>query len=104
LERGGDCRVLSGVEVRRLPAAERRELQLAVANCRRNHGDPGGAAAGWLALLEEDTDDDVALRAAEGLGAAPGESEGERTERLLGVTFYAHREFDRAIPYLERAL
>lgn len=104
LERGGDCRVLSGIEVRRLPAEERRELQLAVANCRLHREDPARAAAGWLALLEESTEDDVALRAAEALAEAPGDSEADRTERLVGLTLYGHREFDRAIPYLERAL
>jgi soluble lytic murein transglycosylase len=104
LGRGGDCRVLTGLDLRRLPAAPRRRLQLAAARCRAHRGDDSGAAAGWLALLEESTEDDVSLQAAEGLAAAPGESEGERTERLLAVTFFSHREFDRAIPYLERAL
>ncbi len=104
VERGGDCRLLAGLDFRRLPAPARRRLQLAAADCRARRGENTGAAAGWLTLLEESVEDDVSLHAAEGLAAAPGDSEGERTERLLGVTFFFHREFDRAIPYLERAL
>jgi soluble lytic murein transglycosylase-like protein len=104
LERGGDCRVLQAIEPRRLPEGDRRLVQLAAADCHARRGDPGAAAAGWLALLEESVDDSIALAAAENLAAAPAESEGERTESRLGLTFFSHREFDRAMPYLERAL
>jgi soluble lytic murein transglycosylase len=104
LERGGDCRVLRAIEPRRLPESDRRRVQLAAADCHARRGDPGAAAAGWLALLDDSIEDSIALAAAESLAAAPAETEGERTESRIGLTFFSHREFDRAIPYLERAL
>ncbi len=102
--RGGECRLLQSLRLRALPAEERRALLLAAADCAARQADPNAAAAGYLALLEESTEDDVALSAAEGLAANPAESSGEDAERLLGLTLYRHREFERAIPFLERAL
>ncbi|MEM8931271.1 MAG: hypothetical protein AAGE94_08845, partial [Acidobacteriota bacterium] len=106
---GGDCRLLRGLGRLRLATAERRRLDLARALCAERAGEIDAARQRLLTLLDEDTRDDVAQRAAERLapvveaGAAPGMA-GARPALLVGLAFHHHREFEIAIRHLAHAL
>jgi soluble lytic murein transglycosylase len=104
LAAGGDCRLLRGVPHRRFASPERRELQLAHAECLLRGGHADQAAAALLAVLEEDPTDEFARQAAERAAALPAAHAGGRGEILLGLVFHHHREFDRAARYLEQGL
>lgn len=112
IEAGGDCRVLRDLESLRLRSRERRELELAVAECRRRRGDTEAARRSFVALLDDEHRDVVARRAAEKLveeGAKDDvkddlEDNLDDVHRLIGLAFHQHREFDIALEHLERAL
>ena len=106
---GGDCRLLRGLDRLRLATAERRRLDLARAGCAERGGDVAGAHRRLLALLDEDTRDDVAQRAAERLApaldpAAEPALTSARPAFLVGLAYHHHREFDVAIRHLAQAL
>lgn len=104
LDAGGDCRLLAGLQRERLPGTERRTFDLASAECLARNGRTAEAREAATALLEREVADALARDAAEllvALGTAP---EDFRAARLVGLTAYAHREFDLALPWLERAL
>lgn len=101
---GGDCRLLGGVHRERLPSSERRLFDLIQAECLWRAGRTEPARAAAIALLEQESDDALARDVAELLLRLPGEPRDERSARLLGLTAYAHREFEIAVPWLERAL
>ncbi len=101
---GGDCRLLQNLDPRRWGAEARRRLTLAVTTCSARSGDLKKTEGLHLGLLEEERRDEVALVAAERLAASqPGERRA-RSHLLLGLTFYNHREFERAIYHLTRTL
>lgn len=104
LENGGDCRLVRGLASARFPTSELRELQLAEAGCLLRGGDAPGALRRLLDLLEADRSDEVARLAAERVAERPPTERATRTELLVGMTFFDHREFDRALLHLERAL
>lgn len=102
---GGDCRLLQGLEAYRFQRRrDRREMLFAVAECRAREGSIEEAASIWIHLLEEQRDDPVARSAAERIVAAGSEKLPPRTEMLIGLAFYNHREFPDAIHHLARAL
>ncbi|MEM1180281.1 MAG: transglycosylase SLT domain-containing protein [Acidobacteriota bacterium] len=103
LAAGGDCRLLGGLGRLRLGEDERRLLSLARAHCDLRSQDLESARSRWIALLDEDSSDDVALRAAE-LFAANGDSETYPGLVALGMGFYDHREFDHSARYLAQAV
>ncbi len=104
LAAGGDCRLLRGLVQLRWRGEARRRLALASAGCAARGGDPKAAADQYFELLERERRDDVARTSAERLIAAgPGEWSA-RHQLLVGLAFYNHREFERAIPHLARAL
>lgn len=96
LDRGGDCRLLGGVAVSRMPASERRLLSLSRAKCRLAAGELDEGALDLLALLEERSNDVVAFEAAERLHALRPEPPNPQELLLLGTTFHEHRAFDRS--------
>ena len=96
LDRGGDCRLLSGIAVSRLPASERRLLSLSRAKCRLAAGERDEGARDLVALLEERSNDLVAFEAAERLHRLRPELEDPEEVLLLGTTFHEHRAFDRS--------
>lgn len=104
LGKGGDCRLLGGLDLKRLPAGERRQMQLVSADCQARSRDPRGAPALLLALLDENRADHAALDAAERIAAATDFTRDGRTSRLLGLAFHSHREFPRSTPHLQDAL
>lgn len=109
ISKGGDCRLLRGLEHRRWKRPERRLLDAARAECLRRAGDRDGHRELQIALLEETTEDEVALAAAKDLAAEllrnpSGHKFPTRTHFLLGMAFYDHREFDHAIHHLARVV
>lgn len=104
LTRGGDCRLLKGLDAWRLPDRELRRLELARARCALAVQDADAAAAALLSLLRESRQDEPARGAAEMLARAGPARATAETSLLVGLTFFEHREFRRAVPYLERSL
>jgi soluble lytic murein transglycosylase len=98
--RGGDCRLLRGFRTRQLGAAERRQIQLAQADCDLRAGAPAQARTLLVALLDDNHEDEVARIAADRLAGLVGESERGRVPLLLSTTFFEHREFDRSVRQL----
>jgi len=100
LARGGDCRLLGGVDPSVHASAARRQLELAAADCALRGGESARARDLYLALLDESVEDEPAREAADRLAAIAGRSTDARTARLLGRTFHQHRDYGRAIAYL----
>ena len=104
VRRGGDCRLLRGVPVSTLAPDTARDFRLMLAECHLR-GDQIGAARQELEqLLAADEADLAAFRAAElwlALWPAPEDPE---LARALGTALARQRDFEGAIPLLERAL
>ena len=96
LDLGGDCRLLTGITVTRMPASERRLLSLSRAKCRLAAGELDEGALDLVALLEERSNDLVAFEAAERLHGLRPEPSNPQELLLLGTTFHEHRAFDRS--------
>lgn len=104
LSRGGDCRLLGGLKVEELPAPQRRILTLSQADCALRTGARELARGMLVSLLEENRNDDTARGAAERLDMLVSDAEGGRVPLLLGLVFHQHRDFERALILLHRAL
>lgn len=104
LAAGGDCRLLGGIKLEELPAPQRRILTLSQADCALRSGSRELARGILVSLLEENRNDDTARTAAERLAGLVSEREGGRMPLLLGLVFHQHREFERALTHLRRAL
>ena len=102
LDQGGDCRLLGGITISRMPASERRLLSLSRAKCRLAAGELDEGALDLVALLEERSNDIVAFEAAERLHGLHPELENPQELLLLGTTFHEHRAFDRSNQLLGR--
>jgi soluble lytic murein transglycosylase len=98
--RGGDCRLLRGFHTRQLAPAERRQIQLAQADCDLRAATPAQARTLLVALLDENHEDEVARLAAERLAGLVGDTERGRVPLLLSTTFFEHREFERSVRQL----
>jgi tetratricopeptide (TPR) repeat protein len=104
LSQGGECRLLRGLrQEAALPSTQRREIQLAQAECALRTGYPELARSLLVSLLEENQQDEIARLAAESLSRLVAEAEGGRLPLLLGKTFHQHKEYDRALRHLQRA-
>lgn len=111
---GGDCRVLRGVRKRGgLPEEQDRLLRMVDGQCTLRHGQPEQAALALCELVRDDREDDAARRAADLLDELTRRNldlrekvaaDGCDIELEAGLAFHHHREYDRSIPYLERAL
>jgi tetratricopeptide (TPR) repeat protein len=104
IARGGDCRLLHGLEPERYPFRERRTLLLAEGDCALRSGIRELARNLYIKLLEESRDDDPGRIAAERLSGLVSEQERGRAPMLLGLAFQQHREFERALRHLRLAL
>ena len=102
--RGGDCRLLNAHNLSRLPTPERRGLQLAKAGCAIRAGDTSAASALMLSLLREEKGDETAREAVEWVASMPPARGARDSTVLVGLTLHHHREFPRAIRYLESAV
>ncbi|MBW8874536.1 MAG: transglycosylase SLT domain-containing protein [Acidobacteria bacterium] len=104
LAKGGECRLLGGLrQEAALPKPQRREIQLAQAECALRSGYRELARSLLVSLLEESYDDELARLAAESLSPLVAEAEHGRVPLLLGKTFQQHQELDRALRHLQRA-
>ncbi len=111
---GGDCRVLRGVRNRGgLPEEQDRLLRVVAGQCTLREGKPVEATRQLCELIQENREDDSARRAAVLLDdllrrdlalREPVAAQGCDVELEAGLAFHHHREYDRSIPYLERAL
>lgn len=105
LTEGADCRLLGRARSWVVPAAQRRKLDLASAECGIATGAIDGVADRLLDLLRSETDDLVARDAADLLvGLAPEETRNARAQLLLGRALHHNREFERSVPLLETGL
>lgn len=104
LARGGDCQLLRGLRTEVFPDLQRRQITLAQADCALRSGLRELGRSLLVTLLEESRDDDPAHAAADRLASLVAETERGRMPMLLGLTFHQHREFDRALLFLRRAL
>lgn len=107
LARGGDCRLLRGVDAASLPESSGRSIRLAEGRCALRTGKPDEAYATFLDLLEGDAHDEAEREAAESLARhyeAAGQRPTPEVAGRLGRAFHQHRDFDRAIRYLGWAL
>ncbi|HWM89557.1 MAG TPA: transglycosylase SLT domain-containing protein [Thermoanaerobaculia bacterium] len=104
LASGGDCRLLGGLKLEELPAAQRRVLTLSQADCALRSGARELARGIFMGLLEENRGDDTARTAADRLSALVSDMEGGRMPLLLGLVFHQHRDFERSLTHLRRAL
>jgi soluble lytic murein transglycosylase len=103
LSEGGDCRLLRGLRPEAMPAAQRREIQIAQSDCALRAGYPDLARSLLVSVIEEGRADEPALAAAERLAGMVSEAERGRVPMLIGSTFHLHREFGRALFHLQRA-
>jgi soluble lytic murein transglycosylase len=103
LEAGGDCRLLGGIDLGRLPDPQRRTLTLARADCARRE-DPERARTIYLSLLRQNREDEPARCAAERLLSLVGGRPSDALAQLLGATFYWHRQFELSKPLLEQTV
>ncbi|MFL6195006.1 MAG: transglycosylase SLT domain-containing protein [Thermoanaerobaculia bacterium] len=104
LREGGDCQVLSRLRVDRMPAPQRRQVQLALAECTLGRGHRELARGFLFNLIEESREDETAGRAADRLATLASDGERGRLPLLLGLTFERHGEIDRALQQLQRSL
>ncbi len=101
---GGDCRLLGGLRPELLPPMQRREIQLAQGDCALRTGSLELARGLLASLLAENRADGCARGAADRLAGLVSEAERGRLPMLIGFTFHQHREFDRALRHLQRAV
>ena len=101
---GGDCQVLHDWQDWKLTSSQARQLQAAIVDCTLASGETEKALGLMRSLLGEDRTDETARRAALGLAALAPEAIDPQTTLLIGLTFFQHREFERAIPFLVTSL
>lgn len=104
LARGGDCQLLRGIATERLHEREGRRVALAQADCALRAGQRDLARALYLALVEDETRDEMAREAADRLTALLGEGQRGRPALALGLAFHQHREWESALRWLRAAL
>lgn len=104
LQDGGDCRLLSDWPDWQLRATQIRKLQGAVIGCAFESGDPYSDRDLMIRLLRGDHTDDTAWRAAVGLSAGAPDDLDPSTRLLIGMAFFHHRDFRRALPFLVSSL
>ncbi|MDY7093756.1 MAG: lytic transglycosylase domain-containing protein [Acidobacteriota bacterium] len=104
LARGGDCRLLQGINAREFPVPQRRQLTLAEALCAFRTEDKDRGQRMLIELLEEETSDDTAREAVRWVAMLPNSTSDPRITLLIGMTLHQHREFQHSVPYLEMSL
>lgn len=104
LEKGGDCRLLRGLRMDAMGIPQRRMILLSQADCALR-ADLREVGRGLLmTLLQEELGDEAARGAADRLAGITNENEGGKLPLLLGLAFHRHREWERALQHLRRAL
>lgn len=101
---GGDCQLLSDWQDWNLASSQARQLQAAIVDCTLASDEADKGLDLMRSLLEQDRTDETARRAALGLAALAPEAIDSQTTLLIGLTFFHHREFERAVPFLVTSL
>lgn len=102
---GGDCRWLSVLPALQWKPEELRYLAYARAACSHRAGRFAESQQALAAILEAKVTDDPALLAATALAERVDPAQtGGRTLLLIGTSFYEHRDFEKAIPFLNVAI
>ncbi len=101
---GGDCRLLVEWQQWPLSSTQSRQLQAALVECATDLMTPEEENTWLRSLLARKRSDETARRAALALAQQPITSLDPQTQLLVGLTFFHHREFERAIPYLVGSL
>ena len=104
LSQGGDCRLLRTVDDWQIDADDNRPIRLSKARCALLAGEPERATELATALLKQSREDEPARSAAILLADLQPTSASTAQLLRIGLTFHQHREFERAIPLLERAV
>ncbi len=104
IEAGGDCRLLDQMGRWNLTGDPLRTVQLARADCLLLSGQTEPARAALLELLEVSVADEPARAAAERLDKLGDPPDRPAPTRIVGMTFFQHRQFNLSIVYLKRVL
>jgi tetratricopeptide (TPR) repeat protein len=100
---GGDCNLLSKLRAESLPRPQRRQIELARGECALRKY-PELARGLLVSLIQEDSDDEPARRAADRLATLVSEGEHGRVPMLIGFTLERHDDFEPALKLLQRAI
>ena len=101
LAQGGDCRLLRTFEIADLPTESRRRIAIARIDCDVRAGRRENLAPSLLGLIEEDQRDLAAKHAADRYSRLDPQALETSTWTRLGGIFHQHRDFPRAVRYLE---
>lgn len=101
---GADCKILATADSWKLQPNQRRRLQASVIACDPTPEPTAEGEASLVGLLRTSRSDETARRAASRLAARAPRDLGPSTSVLVGLTLFEHREFERAIGFLESPL
>ncbi len=101
---GGDCRLLREVEAWRLPRDQSRPIKLTQSLCAWRSGNFQQASDLATELLRQSREDEPARGAAVLLSDLVPKTADSATLLRIGLTFHHHREFERAVPFLDRGI
>lgn len=101
---GGDCELLIQRRDWDLKSSQVRQLQAAVVDCAMAAGESQEAPALMQSILRQSHTDEPARRAALALDSMPPATLDIQTSLLIGLTFFHHREFAQATPFLVAGL
>ena len=101
LAQGADCGILSRVDSRRLSKDLRRRVAIARIDCDLRAGRRTQAPPTLIELVQENGTDLTAKNAADRLVALDAYPSEAKLRISLGAVFHQHRDFDRAIFFLE---
>ncbi len=104
LSQGGDCRLLSTVDDWGLPRDQSRTVNLSKSHCARQAGSFQQASDLATDLLKQSREDEPARGAALILADLVPRTADSATLLRIGLTFHYHREFELAVPFLERGI
>ena len=101
---GGDCRLLSEVEAWGLPRDQSRTIKLSQTLCAWRTGHFQQASELATELLRQSREDEPARGAAVLLSDLVPKTADSATLLRIGLTFHHHREFERAVLFLDRGI
>lgn len=104
MAKGGDCELLDGADSWNLKPALDRQLQVPRIDCAITTGDIQDARSRALSVLRKNRNDETAHHSAERLARLSPGTPDAQISLLIAITFFQHRAFRRAIPYLETSL
>ena len=104
LSMGGDCRLLNGLNMEGFATRERRFLLFSQASCDLRLGQEDRGRQLMLELLAEAGGDETAREVVDLIADKPPAVADGVVALMVGNTLHQHREFQRSVRYLRRAL